>query len=412
MNRQARASMTEGEVVEAAAGEARGSASRGGWWGSCVLVAVFAGVLLVPGVVTVGRWGERLPVGAMPRVSGENVLGFPSELRRYVDDNYGLRERLATWNAMARLEVFGTTVTPKVVLGKEGWLFYGAPEMLSSHRRTEPMTRERLERWAAAMEARQRACEARGSTLLVLVVPEKHTVYPEKMPDSLVQGDGPSRLDQFVAYLGEHTRVRVVDLRAGMSEAKAKEMDGTLLYQRYDTHWTDVGAAVGYRGLLGAMSNARPEYAAFLVPRGEGEVERRKVWVGWRDLSRMMALGGQKLEEMVVLVPRRQPPELKQVGPFGREAVVPEAEREGAPDLFVFHASFSDRLMPMLTPHFSRSGFRLLRGFDFEELGQGGRKWPAFVVTEFAERNLAFDPPEDNLPAEPDVPGGMPAGPG
>lgn len=350
-----------------------------------MVMVCFPGVMWVMSSVEAGaRW---------PAFSWAGRGGYAGEVREYVRGRFGYGQRWSEAWAAWRVEGLGVSPTASVIVGREGWLFYGAEEMVSGHRRTAPMSEENLAAWAAALEARRAACAARGTRYVLLVVPEKHTVYPEQMPAVLPAGTGESRVDQFVAYVRANTGVRVVDVRAAMAEARAAS-PSDMLYLKHDTHWSDLGAFVAYRELMRELMKDD----AAMRPREVGEFERRVVWAGGRDLASMMGLGGRLIEEVTELVPRFAVPELRRTGPYN---VVAERGGEG-PELFMFHGSFSERLMPMLAGHFRRAGFRHLHGFDAGDLYRDeGTRWPEVVVTEMAERNLAGRPPEDVVPPPP-----------
>src|SRR5207249_4855988 len=154
--------------------------------------------------------------------------------------------------------------TPSVILGRSGWLFFAGDEALASYRAVQPFTEVELAAWQRRIETRRDWLAERGICYLVVIAPNKETIYPEFMPESLNRVRPVTRLDQLVAHLRAHSSVAVVDPRDALRTAKA----GGILYLRTDTHWNDVGAwrPVAAAGLH-VPRPLRPEPAA--VPGGE-----------------------------------------------------------------------------------------------------------------------------------------------
>src|SRR5262249_21747021 len=128
----------------------------------------------------------------------------------------------------------------------------------------QPYTPEQLACWGRMFQARHDWLAQRGIPYVVLIAPDKQTVYPEHLPHSLKRRtESNSHLDQLLAYLRAHTTVQVLDVRAAMHEAKARER----LYDYTDSHWNGRGAYVAYDGLIEALSPQFPGMRP--VPRSD-----------------------------------------------------------------------------------------------------------------------------------------------
>src|SRR6185436_13342117 len=93
---------------------------------------------------------------------------------------------------------------------------------------------------------------ARGIGYVVVVVPEKFTIYPEYLPAWIARSPLPSPYDRVRAAVERDGRVTFVDLRAPLLAAKARER----LYFQTDSHWNYNGAVVGYAELMRAVQQA------------------------------------------------------------------------------------------------------------------------------------------------------------
>src|SRR5262249_32498204 len=119
----------------------------------------------------------------------------------------------------------------------------------------------------------------------------------EHLPHSLKRRtESNPHLDQLLAYLRAHTTVQVLDVRAAMHEAKARER----LYDYTDSHWNGRGAYVAYDGLIEAMSPQFPGMRP--VPRSDFDSAVGVARGG--DCARLLGLRDHLAEEALGLVPR------------------------------------------------------------------------------------------------------------
>ena len=101
------------------------------------------------------------------------------------------------------------------------------------------------------MAARHRWCEERGIRYVVVVCPDKHSIYPEYLDDVHQRHPPPKPLPLLFSKLSG-TNVRVVDLTPPL--LAAKPVNEEPLYFRLDTHWNPHGNLVGYREVAGAVA--------------------------------------------------------------------------------------------------------------------------------------------------------------
>ena len=108
---------------------------------------------------------------------------------------------------------------------------------------------------------RHDALAARGIAYVVVVVPEKFTIYPEHLPAWVVRAPQ-TPLDRVAAAVRADGRVRFVDLRAPLVAAKGAEP----VYYLTDSHWNVRGASVGYEALMREVQAALPGRIATVAP--------------------------------------------------------------------------------------------------------------------------------------------------
>jgi hypothetical protein len=165
----------------------------------------------------------------------------------------------------------------KVVIGKDGWLFF-RPSILYP---TGPGFRTRYVQADATVRdwdplpAILRFAEdlrARGIELVLVPIPSKAQVYPEKLTSLYDLAAGPPAN----AYTAEFYReldkagVKVIDLAQSLWDAKARGQ----VYHTLDTHWTPLGMKVFADALAARLKAMYPWLAA---PVREYGVEPREI---------------------------------------------------------------------------------------------------------------------------------------
>ena len=137
-------------------------------------------------------------------------------------------------------DVFQTSGTDQVVVGKNGWLYYG--ETTGHFTGENRLSEEELTGVLDYLEALSRYFESRGIQFVFVCAPNKNTVYPQYMPDNFLQAAGSDAAR--VAALLETRQVRSPNL----VEIFGK-MDGQL-YHQLDSHWNNRGAAIAADHIL------------------------------------------------------------------------------------------------------------------------------------------------------------------
>ncbi|MCA1613788.1 MAG: hypothetical protein LC800_06475 [Acidobacteria bacterium] len=362
-----------------------------------LLVAFFLAAVCLPLTVLVLRldtapaWENR-PLAEFPRrpSSVGELARLPGGLKGYFSDHFGLRSRLIRWQAVAKVHWLGVSSSPKVLLGKEGWLFYSAQGYTETYTRLDPFTDDELARWAQALEARRVWLERRGAAFVVTVAPTKQTIYPEHMPDGIARLPRDSRLDQFIRHLAAHTGVRVLDLRPALVEAKARGR----IYYRTDTHWNDAGSFVAYEALARELGKSLPGLRP--LPASDFAAEP---FTQSGDLAGMLGLHNVLSEEEARLRPRRPPGATFAESDVARNPEAPAptyvSHRPDAslPRMVMYRDSFSESMRPLLAEHFSRAYFIWDNKRIDPALIESER--PAVVVMEMVENTLMTDAPRN-----------------
>jgi alginate O-acetyltransferase complex protein AlgJ len=355
---------------------------------NAILIGLFMAMLWLPTLDSI-LYIDRTPLRSenrsmavfpkrQPGVYG--LENFIKGLEAYFNDHFGFRKCLVKWNNKLRWALFKDQTTRNVLIGKDGWLFWTSGQMIDHYNGQLQFTAEELHDWQVLLEGRRDWLARRGITYLFVVTPGKASIYPEFLPDWVVKVRPETKLDQFMAYMQEHSTVPVLDLRKALSEAKKVHPT----YLKDDAHWNLFGGFIAYQEIMRTLDKQRPDLESPLslssfimtnLPTTDG------------DLSRMLGISLVD-SNSISLFPK---PELKRFSielPPSTHPKNPKFTRNAqAKDrVVVFHDSFGMSWVPLLGYHFNHVSYFWRYDFDMNELES---EKPDIVISEMNE--LFFD---------------------
>jgi hypothetical protein len=359
------------------------------------LLAAFVAALWVPLLVTIAQRDrpdaaqENRRLMPLPRVPSNwaSLRAFPAAFQDYFADHFGLRADLIRWYRLLLVAGLGTSPIPDVVLGRDDWLFLNARNEIQTLGGLVPLNEAQVSAWREAVEVQTAGLARQGIRFLAVFVPDSQSVYPEYIPGRYRLGPR-TRMDQVLGALRAHPNLDVLDLRAVLRAGKPLGR----LYHRTDTHWNDLGAALGARAILEHLAARVPGVA--VPPQPAGPI--RTIAGPGGDLARLLALQDDLIEERPVwlpAVPERTAPAPTGLGPeYGSGQWAPDAWENPAarlPRMVMFSKSFAWALKPFLAGHFQRALFVFLPNMDDTVIAQ---EHPRLVIRLVSERELIRSP--------------------
>lgn len=197
------------------------------------------------------RLPNTFPRWSAPGVSPKAYLGG---IEAWFNDHFGFRKRLVRLHSKWKRDLFKDSSLADVIVGRDGWLFYGGGRMIDNHRGTSLFSTNDLRAWQELLEARRDWLARRGIRYLFVVAPNKESIYPEQLPEWLAIPGPTRKLDQFIAHMRARSTVEVLDLRPALLEAKR----AVRTYLRTDSHWNALGAFAGYQAVVRAIGRQWP----------------------------------------------------------------------------------------------------------------------------------------------------------
>ncbi len=203
-------------------------------------------------------WSARRPGSYFVGNSGQ------SELQRSRGSWKAWYDLLAGFRADVRRQLDARPAELKGLIGKDGFLFFrGDLEyLLSGDLRDQPDGRDPY----PAIVDFSRQLKARNIAMLLVVIPTKAEVFPEKLSDRAPVGAKPYVAPYCRKLLGElaEAGVQIVDLLPTFIQQR--EAGGELLYMPQDTHWTNRGVRLAAH-LIAQRVQQYPWYAGLQAKR-------------------------------------------------------------------------------------------------------------------------------------------------
>lgn len=323
------------------------------------LVVLFLVGITVPLIGLVGGIdpnriaGENRRLAAPPRLGPGGVRELRRQTDEWFDDHFGFRSTLVATYGRIQFGLFGGGSTRDVVVGRDGWLFYAREHTIEGHcGLLPPFTAAELTGWQQKIEQRRDWLAARAIPYVLVIAPDKVTIYPEMLPPAWQSTFGPTRTDQVLAWMAAHSTVEIIDLRPVLREAKARDR----VYHRTDSHWNDIGAFAGYRRIAAWLHPKFPP----LRPLTPTDVRREETVGVAGDLAGLLAIVAYLREERIALVattpsscvPVALTPLMAAHERWYVEAY--ECPEAGVGRAVVIRDSFFDALQPYFTGHFRR----------------------------------------------------------
>ncbi len=341
-----------------------------------VFCALFLTLCAVPavGLVLFGpsAVGANEVLAAFPSLTRAGAVNwdFLSDLSRYVEDRFALRQEFITADAALTAAIFGESRTNSVIFGQDGWLYYA--DTLADYQGSDPMTEREL--WCAArnLALMQEYAAARGADFLFTSPPNKNTLYPQWMPVRYTRAETPGNWQRLMPYL-EEMGVNYCDLTPVLLAADEP------VYFKTDSHWDGCGSALAHDALVAALGGeAGLAGEAFTMSPHAG------------DLHEMLYPAGTQTEPGRILARPRSFQYVGNVrGPDDQMIHTTSAGTSGA--LLMFRDSFGNLLHQDLAESFSEATFSRAMPVRMDLLA--GEGTVIFELVERNLRNLAEKPP-------------------
>jgi hypothetical protein len=338
-----------------------------------LFIALFFVLCLVPSVGLLLQGPADPAANEAPAVapSVKNYDGtwnssYLTDLRDYVGNGfYGRLQCINGWDTLCA-KVFRTSANDDVILGPDGWLFYGTA--VNDITGSNQMSDRQIWACARSLALMQEYVESQGADFVFTVPCGKYTLYPSHVPNYVTVAPSSNR-QRLVAALAEQN-VTYADLYEAFSQVDEE------LYWQWDSHWNAKGAALAADTILAAVG---VDSAYFT-----GNFEAEESHSG--DLYAMLFPTGTALETDYVWVDGFHFSYTSNFGTYDDITITTEND-QGTGSLLMFRDSSGRNLYPYMAETFASARFSRLNNYRLDFMAE---QQPDVVVVELAERTLNY----------------------
>lgn len=204
---------------------------------------------------------ENRTLTESPKISFSSISTFSKNAENYFNDNFLLRNFFISLNSIVKFKALKSSSSPKVIIGKNGWLFYNGEAAkdgasISNHLGLLPYGYEDIfKSYKSNLEAKKRYLEKIGISYVFVIAPDKSSIYPEYLPNGYSNSTRKSNTDLLVEYLKKNSTVSILDLR---QQLRSMKKNGQPLYYKNDTHWNNLGGYFAYNAISNHLSEKHP----------------------------------------------------------------------------------------------------------------------------------------------------------
>lgn len=355
-----------------------------------IYTAAFIGICLVPAVFTPFAKSdgskEKRELGGMPSVKTEDGkinFNYFSEFETYFSEHFAFRQQLVNADGRMRSAILGTSPNSDVIVGKDGWLFYG--ETADDFLRINCLDGREISNIVHNLRLMEDHCKKIGAEFMFFSAPNKNSLYPEYMPFNYIPSDNQGNYQALTAALAGE------DFYLDMKESLLSLNSSTPLYHKTDTHWNNFGAYAGHSFIMTKLGREScpvsgewyikkdrlGDLAAMIYPAEEAKDDQlhNDYEFSYQYTSRFQGLD---------------------------DLVITTYCESGSGDLLMYRDSYGEAILPYMAECFGTAEFSRSEAYDLSKVGKGST-----VIVEIVERNLdrlqkyapVMAAPETDIPA-------------
>ena len=286
---------------------------------------------------------------------------FFVDLSNWVNDRFFLRQEMITLDNVVTAVGFGTSGEKKVIVGKDGWLFFN--DTLGDYTGTKTLSEREMFGVIKNIQLMDEYCKLNGREFVFVIAPNKNSVYGEFMPDYGVKSD--YRDSEKVLAALKQSGVKTPDLFSAINGKNEQ------LYFKHDSHWNSKGAALGADVINKAFGKSTNFFGSeFSKSRvNEGDLYGM-LYPALRDTEIDWCLEGER--DFVFTGTGKTPTSI---------TITTQSDKEGK--LLAYRDSFGSLLFPYLAESYGECYFSRKTAYDLTIESD-------YVMVELVERNLNY----------------------
>ena len=371
-----------------------------------VIIVLFLTILTLPLITwllgkdadySINEKRSLKPLPSLSLIKDESVTRFTRNFDAYFGDHFGFREWLIHRYHREVRKRFHVSSLPQVLEGRPGWLFFADPATIRDARGQLRFSAKEEQAFWKILANKTKWLQGRGIGYLLLIAPNKQSIYPEFKSKRPETNTTQSRLDHLLSHPDRRGFPQLIDVRQRLLEMKK---ENRRLYSKSDTHWNYLGAMYAFQVLDQACRHLFPRLAAPIT------ITLRRQWQATQggDLAVMLGMAEKFQETKPVLNPgdfswktRPVPARLKPLLQLRQLQPIYTVNPKGTLRVLVLRDSFFNHLQPFVSETFAEALYlwqyfdsETLHFFDQEHLGALLDAYqPDLIIEEVVERSLA-----------------------
>ncbi|MCM1507817.1 MAG: hypothetical protein NC177_11890 [Ruminococcus flavefaciens] len=334
--------------------------------------AVFVGICLVPSVlmpfVKSDTSGEKRKLSEIPEIKNEDgSINFEyfDEFETYFSEHFAFRQQLVTLDGLLKSKLFGTSPNKDVIVGKDGWLYYG--ETINDFLNINSLSDRGINNIKNNLEIINDYCTENDVQFVFTIAPNKNSVYPEHMPSNYSPAGNANNYERLSALLDEDFPY------CDMKEVILNTDASIPLYHKKDTHWNNLGAYAGHARLMEMLGKEK-------CPSGNWTVRNDRKG----DLAEMIYPSAKANDTQAYSDYNFRYQYLGRFKSFDDMSIKTFCDGKNG-SLLMFRDSYGEAILPFIAECFGQAEFTRTVPYRLDNIGNGGAD---NVILEIVERNI------------------------
>lgn len=320
---------------------------------------------------------ENRVLAEKPNLNIKTIGEYPRQYELYFNDHIPFKKDIVKLYGCIKYNFLDMSPVDYVIKGEDDWLFYNSSykndgDTLGDYLGKNYYTKEELEQIKISLMDKKMYLKDRGIEFYVMICPNKMSIYEEYMPKIYARQNELTKTDKLVEYLKQNTDLNIIYPKKQLVALKGEHE----LYYKWDTHWNEKGAYVGFTELIGniKLGSNTPLLQEQIFISSE---------YPYGDLINMM---GVKPNGVQVKYTNTYLPDISVETMVEQDNILSyKSSNKNGEKLLMFRDSFSTALIPYLNKNFEESTFIWSYQFDKNIIEQ---EKPDLVVFEVVERNV------------------------
>lgn len=219
---------------------------------------------------------------------------FAEQMDKYINDRIGLREYAL--KIYSRINLFDRiNLKSNVITGQNGWLFLNnESDVVTYFQRVDTFTSKKLNAIKVLIEDNIKFCQDNGIDFILVIPPNKSTVYPEYYNKYIYKKPGK---DNYL-ILKEYITQNFPNEHIIMPYDELVNSNHPVSYFSTDTHWNSIGAFTTYKLLEKKIKQIEPKYP--LLDNSRIKECKKNIWYDLESLSNKISSAGKKYQGICI----------------------------------------------------------------------------------------------------------------